>query len=80
MTKVVDDDRARQAKPGRPILYVLVASLLLAGIYLVSMVGWSGVKSPDTTSPQTTQQTTQPTGSGAPADPAGSSNPAPTRQ
>lgn len=80
MAKIVDDDRARQAKPGRPVLYVLVASLLLAGIYLVSMVGWSGVKSPDTTSPQVTQQTTQPMGSGAPADTTGSTTPAPTRQ
>ena len=63
MTKVVDDDRARQAKPGRPVLYVLVASLLLAGIYLVSMMGWSGVTSPDTPPPQTQTQPANPSAS-----------------
>lgn len=80
MTKVVDDDRARQAKPGRPVLYVLVASLLLAAIYLVSMLGWSGVKSPDTTSPQVTQQTAPPATGGTPSETTGSSTSAPARQ
>lgn len=43
MTKILDEDRARQARLGRPVLYVLAGSLLLAGLYLVSMVGWSGL-------------------------------------
>lgn len=48
MTKVVDDTRARQATLGRPVLYVLIASLLLAGIYLGTMTIWSGMTSSDT--------------------------------
>lgn len=55
MTKVVEDDRARQAKPGRPVLYVLAASLFLAGIYVATMLGWSGMTSPP--EPAGTQQT-----------------------
>ena len=57
MTKVVDDDRARQATPGRPILYVLIASLALVGVYLITMVGWSGSTSPPDR-PATTSSTT----------------------
>ena len=55
MTKVVEDDRARQAKPGRPVLYVLAASLFLAGIYVATMLGWSGSTIPS--EPTATQQT-----------------------
>lgn len=70
MTKVVDDDRARQGKPGRPVLYVLVASLVLAGIYLATMVGWSGVSSPPAPGAQTqsgTPSASSSTSSGVPA-------------
>lgn len=65
MTKVVEDDRARQAHPGRPVLYVLVASLILAGVYLVAMMGWSGVESP----PATGQTQSQPASPATPGTP-----------
>lgn len=62
MTEVVSDKRARQAGPGRPVLYVLVASLLLVGVYLVSLLGWSSSTTPPNAQPSTAQQST---GSGA---------------
>ena len=74
MTKVLDDDRARQAKPGRPVLYVLIASLLLAGVYLATMVGWSGVTSPPASQPASP---TAPAGTAQPATPAQPAAPAP---
>jgi hypothetical protein len=60
MAKVVADQRARQGGPGRPVLYVLIASFVLLGVYMVSLLGWSGATSP--TSPQqvSSQQTTNP--------------------
>ena len=42
MAKVVADQRARGGKPGRPVLIVLVASLVLLGIYMVGLMTWSG--------------------------------------
>jgi hypothetical protein len=41
------DDSARQGPPGRPMLMVLIAALLLVGIYLIGMLVWSGIRSPD---------------------------------
>ena len=87
MTKIVEDDRARQAKPGRPVLYVLVASLFLAGVYVVTMMGWSGTTSPPDPAQTQSQQTSNPgpssanTGNvpaGNPAYPAPASPPAGT--
>ena len=73
MAKVVADQRARQGGPGRPVLYVLVASLVLMGVYMVVLLGWSGSTTP--TSPQqgASQQSTAPAASssntsGVPAD------------
>lgn len=50
MAKVVADQRARGGGKGRPVLYVLVASLVLLGIYMVTLLSWSGSTAP--TSPQ----------------------------
>jgi hypothetical protein len=60
MTKVVEDDRAKQGGTGRPVLYVLVGGLLLAGIYLAAMVGWSGSESPADPGQTKSQQTSNP--------------------
>lgn len=38
----VDDDAARQGRTGRPVLWVLIGSLVLLGIALVSLMGWIG--------------------------------------
>ncbi len=68
MTKIVRDDRARQGPMGRPVLMVLIASLALLGIYLVSLLVWSGSTTPDSPSQEASREAT--TGSSS-----GSSNP-----
>jgi flagellar basal body-associated protein FliL len=47
MAPKVIDDRARQAAKGRPVLIVLVASLVLVGIFVAGMMVWSGSSSRD---------------------------------
>ncbi len=50
MAKVVADQRARGGGQGKPVLYVLIAALVLLGVYMVVLLSWSGMTSP--TSPQ----------------------------
>ncbi len=38
----IEDDAARQGSTGRPVLLVLVGSLVLLGIALVFLMGWIG--------------------------------------
>lgn len=47
MAPVVSDRGARQGPKGRTILYVLVASLVLCGIFLVGAMTWSGKQPPE---------------------------------
>ncbi len=67
MAKIVRDDRARQGPSGRPVLMVLIGSFVLLGIYMLSLLIWSGSESPDHPSQDASRQVT--TGS-----PSGSSN------
>lgn len=46
MAKVVADQRARGGGKGKPVLYVLGASLILLAVYMVSLLGWSGSTTP----------------------------------
>lgn len=46
MAKTLSDDRARQGPRGRTVLYVLVGGLILAAVYLGSMLMWSGSQTP----------------------------------
>ena len=57
MVKVADQ-RARQGGRGRPVLVVLVASLVLLGIYMVWLLGWSGMNSPTSPGQAASQQST----------------------
>ena len=52
MAKVVADQRARGGGSGKPMLYVLIASLVLLGVYMAVFMTWSGATSP----PSSTQQ------------------------
>jgi cytoskeletal protein RodZ len=75
MRKIVEDERARQGPKGRPVFLVLIGSFLLIGIYLLSMLVWSGSDSPDSASQDASrQQTASPSSSHAsrtpPANPA----------
>lgn len=62
MAKVVADQRARGGGRGKPVLYVLIAAMVLLGIYMVVLLSWSGMTSP--TSPQQASSQ-QSNGSGA---------------
>ena len=47
MARQVPDDRARQGATGRPVLGVLIGSLLLLGIAAGGYLIWAGAQSPD---------------------------------
>ena len=58
MAPVLQDDRARQGRKGRPVLTVLVASLVLVGIALIATLLWSGSSSRDSASRNGAQEAT----------------------
>ena len=63
-TRMVEtDDSARQGPLGRPVLMVLIAALVLVGIYLAGMLIWSGLRSPD----HPTQEASREAATGAPS-------------
>lgn len=68
MRKIVSDLRTRQGPKGRPVLMILIGSLVLLGIYMVSLLAWSGSTSPDSASQSASREAV--TGSNS-----GSSNP-----
>ncbi|MDB5646933.1 hypothetical protein [Methylobacterium sp.] len=45
---------ARQGKRGKPVLYVLIASLVLLGIALAGLMTWQGASSPKDYASQST--------------------------
>jgi hypothetical protein len=69
MRKIVPDERVRQGPKGRPVLMVLIAALLLVGIYLASMMIWAGSESPDHPSQDASRQATTGSPSGSTANP-----------
>jgi hypothetical protein len=71
MRKIVPDERARQGPAGRPVLGVLVATLLLCAVALGGYLLWVGVESPDAPSQEASREAV--TGS-----PSGSTNANPT--
>lgn len=60
MAKVVADQQTRQGGRGRPVLLVLVGSLFLLGIYMVSLLVWSGSTTPTSPQQSSSQQSTNP--------------------
>jgi hypothetical protein len=60
MRKIVPEDRARQGPRGWPVLLVLAGSFLLIGLYLVSLLVWSGAESPTHPSQAASQRATSP--------------------
>jgi hypothetical protein len=78
MARIVKDQIARQGPKGRPVLMVLIGALALIGIYLVSMLIWSGFGSPDSTSQDAsrTAVTGSPSGSTNRTDRISPANPA----
>jgi hypothetical protein len=47
MTRIVEDDRARQGPKGKPVLGVLVGALVLCAVALAGSMMWAGAESPD---------------------------------
>ena len=81
MAKIVDNDRARQGPRGRPVFLVLIGSFVLIGIYLISMLVWSGSESPNSPSQDAARQQAAPTASSnasAGTPPANPAYPAPS--
>jgi hypothetical protein len=78
MAKIVRDQTARQGPKGRPVLMVLIGAFALIGIYLISMLIWSGSTSPDSTSQDAsrTAVTGSPSGSANRTDRTPTANPA----
>ena len=76
MPKVVADQRARGGSTGRPVLIVLVASLILLGIYMIGLMSWSGVTSPPSPSQTSSQQSTSAGASSSNTSGVPASNPA----
>ncbi len=58
MNRIVPDERARQGGKGRPVLIVLAASMVLLGLYMVSLMVWTGSTSPDAPSQDASRQIT----------------------
>ena len=69
MTKIVTDNRARQGPKGRPVLMVLIGSLILLGVYMVSLMLWSGSESPNSPSTDAARSTATGSATGSSANP-----------
>ena len=80
MDKIVSDNRARQGPRGRPVLMVLVGSLVLLGVYMIGLMVWSGSESPPSPSQDASRAATTGTpqgkAGGNPSDRTPSANPA----
>jgi len=78
MDKIVSDSRARQGSRGKPVLMVLIGSMVLLAVALTTYMLWAGAESPDSASQDASRQSTtgSQTGSGNPSDRVSPANPA----
>lgn len=78
MDKIVADDSARQGSKGRPVLMVLIGSMVLLAVALTTYLMWAGSESPDSASQNASRQSTtgSPAGSTNPSDRVSPANPA----
>ena len=76
MRKIVGDQGARQGPRGRPVFLVLLGSFLLIGIYLVTMLVWSGSESPNSPSQDASRQAASPPAASSNTSAVPSANPA----
>ncbi len=65
MRQIIPDDRARQGASGRPVLGVLIGSLLLLGVAVAGYLVWAGASSPDDASQEASRQNVTGTPSGS---------------
>jgi hypothetical protein len=78
MPQIIPDDRARQGASGRPVLGVLIGSMLLLVIAVAGYMVWASATSPDDASQNASRQavTGSSSGSGNPSDRVKPENPA----
>lgn len=84
--EIVREERARQGPKGKPVLFVLIGSMILLAAFLAVYMIWVGSAPPDSArvnapGASTSSGTTTPTGAGNPTDrtvPANPAYPAPT--
>jgi hypothetical protein len=70
------DDSARQGPKGRPVLMVLLGSLVLLAIYMGALLIWSGSQSPDNPSQNASREAVTGSPSGSTSNPSKSTPPA----
>lgn len=78
MEKIITDDKARQAPKGKPVLMVLVGSMVMLAVALTAYLMWTGSESPDSASQNASRQSTtgSATGSTNPTNRVSPANPA----
>jgi cytoskeletal protein RodZ len=76
MSKIVESEQVRQGGRGKPVFLVLLGSFLLIGIYLLSMLVWSGSESPNSPSQDAARQTASPAASSSNTSRTPAANPA----
>ena len=76
MPKIVEDQSARQGSRGKPVFLVLIGSFVLIGIYLLSMLFWSGAESPNSPSQDASRSQAAPSSSSANSSKTPPANPA----
>lgn len=68
MPRMVPDERVRQGPKGRPVFYVLIGSLVLLGIYMVSLMTWATNSSDNPqVSQESSRQSSDPSSTGSTA-------------
>jgi hypothetical protein len=65
MAKIVQDDRARQGPQGKPVLGVLIGTMVLCAVALAGYMLWAGSQSPDSSSQDASRQATTGTPKGS---------------
>jgi hypothetical protein len=76
MTRIVEDDRARQGPKGKPVLGVLIGALVLCAVALAGYMVWSGAESPDAPGQNASREAITGSPSGSGTNPSGHVNPA----
>lgn len=76
MDKVVPEQRAKQGSMGRPVLYILIGSFILLGVYMVSLLGWSGTAPSTNPATQSAQDSAKPGASSSNSSGTPAANPA----
>jgi cytoskeletal protein RodZ len=76
MPQIVSDSRARQGSRGKPVFLVLLGSFVLLGLFMVSMLVWSGSESPPSASQDAARQNASPSASSSNTSRTPAANPA----